>query len=236
MPLSGPEIGTGKSAAAAPVAAGGGVGEFIFPDASAITARADTGTEGFSAPSIEDVLQNAREEAAQIVAQAERQSLTIEQIARENALQEVRLELEAENAAQIAALRTQLADTITQISALSEEITKRVEHEVVELALEIAKKVVAREVSIDREVAFTLVKVSLAKLHNRSVAQVHLNPEDLAFVESHREKLGFRGSLELVEDRSISMGGCLIHTETGEIDARIKSQFEEITHGLLGEV
>jgi flagellar assembly protein FliH len=181
-------------------------------------------------------LQNAREEAAQIVAQAERQSMTIEQIAREQAMQDARRELEAENAALINELRGQLAETITRISSLSEEITKRVEHEVVELALEIAKKVVAREVSVDREVAFTLVKVSLAKLHNRSVAQVHLNPEDFAFVESHREKLGFRGSLELIEDRSISMGGCLIHTETGEIDARIKSQFEEITHGLLGEV
>jgi len=88
-------------------------------------------------------------------------------------------------------------------------------------------------VTIDREIALTLVKVSLGKLHNRSIAEVHLNPEDYAFVQAHLEKLDFRGSLELVEDRSISVGGCLIHTETGEIDARIKSQFDEIAYGLL---
>ena len=100
--------------------------------------------------------------------------------------------------------------------------------------LQVADSVGDREVTIDREIAFTLVKVSLGKLHDRAVAEVHLSPEDFTYVQAHREKLDFRGSLDLVEDRSISVGGCLIHTESGDIDARIESQFEEIAHGLMG--
>ena len=126
-----------------------------------------------------------------------------------------------------------LANTIAEVGSLGSEMAASVEHELLELAIQIAKKIVAREVTIDREIALTLVKVSLAKLHNRSIAEVHLNPEDYSFVKNHLDKLDFRGKIDLVEDKSISVGGCLIHTETGDIDARIESQFDEISHGLL---
>jgi flagellar assembly protein FliH len=185
--------------------------------------------------SIEDILQEARDEAAQILAQAEAQSQAIEQAARDRAKIEVRAELEAESQTQVADLREELAATLAEISGLREEITAQAETQLVELALEIAKKVVGREVMFDREIALTLVKVSLSRLQTHSAARIHLHPEDFAFVNAQRERLNFHGALEIIEDRSISLGGCLIRTETGDIDTRIESQFEEIAHGLLGK-
>lgn len=229
-PFSFPEIGNPESSART-------VNEFIVPGLSEIQTpesaeiEVESGVDEFS--NLEDILQNARDEAAKIIAQAEDHSENIAQAAREKAEQEVAARFAAEVSAQAAEMREKLAETIEQISALSDEITTRLEKDLVKLALQIAKKVVAREVTIDREIAMTLVKVSLGKLHNRSIAEVHLNPEDFTFVQAQREKLDFRGSLDLVEDRSISVGGCLIHTETGDIDARIESQFEEIAHGLF---
>lgn len=184
-------------------------------------------------PRVDDVLQAAREEAARIIAEAEQNAAVFARAAEEKATQEIYARFESEVAAQADQIRLQLTQTIEQVSALSETISARHEKDLVELALQIAKKIVGREVTIDREIAFALVKVSLAKLHNRAVAEVHLNPDDLAFVETHRERLDFRGSLLLVEDKSVSHGGCLIHTESGEIDARIESQFDEIAHGLF---
>jgi flagellar assembly protein FliH len=184
---------------------------------------------------VDDVLQAAREEAAQIVAQAESQSAAIEQAARDRAKVDVRAELKEEADAQVAELREELAATIAEISGLKEEISAQAETQLVELALEIAKKVVGREVMFDREIAFTLVKVSLSRLQTHSAARIHLHPEDFAFVNAQRERLNFHGALEIIEDRSISLGGCLIRTDTGDIDARIESQFEEIAHNLLGK-
>jgi flagellar assembly protein FliH len=181
----------------------------------------------------EEILINAREEAARIIAQAEDNAATIEQIADEKAVQRAKRELEAETEIKLAEMRQQLADSIGQIGELANEMAESAQQELVELAIQIARKVVTREVTIDREIALTLVKVSLAKLHNRSVAEIHLNPEDHAFVKDHLDQLDFRGQIDLVEDRSISLGGCLIHTDTGDIDARIESQFDEISHGLL---
>lgn len=184
----------------------------------------------------DDILEQARAEAEQIVAQAERDKEIIEQAAHEKAEQEARLKIEAEVLGKTEEIRETFAETIREISVLRDEIAVRAEKDVVELALEIAKKIVGREVAFDREIALTLVKVSLKKINSRApLAQIHLNPEDFAYIEKRREQIDFRGSLELVEDRNVSPGGCLIHTETGEVDSRIESQFEEIAHGLLGK-
>ena len=180
-----------------------------------------------------DILQNARDKAAQIIAQAEENRALLEQAAQEKAILDANAAFESEVTARVDEIRHQLVETLERISDLAGKITTHAESDMVELALRIAKKIVGREVTIDREIALTLVKVSLSKLHNRSVAEVHLNPDDFAFVEAHREKLDFRGALEIVEDKSISVGGCLIHTETGDVDARLESQFDEIAHGLL---
>lgn len=184
-------------------------------------------------PVVQDILNDARDEAARIIAEAEEHRASVEQSLAEKAANETTETVEVEIAERVADLRARLAETITKVSVMGDRLSTNVESELVDLAIQIAKKIVAREVTIDREIALTLVKVSLGKLHNRSAAEIHLNPEDFTFVKSHTDKLDFRGSLELVEDKSISVGGCLIHTETGDIDARIESQFDEISYGLL---
>lgn len=187
---------------------------------------------------IEELLQEARQEADEIIKKAEAYRADVEQAAMEKGLNQARETFENEVVervnAEVSPMRETLTQTIARVSALESEITSKIENELLEFALEISKKIVGREVTIDREVALTLVKISLAKLHNRTFAQIYMNSQDLAFVEAHRDRLNFQGSLELVEDNSISPGGCLVHTETGDIDARIESQFDEIAHGLLG--
>lgn len=181
----------------------------------------------------EDLLAQAQVEAQRIVSQAEQQAVIIENAANDRAVSRAKAELEVEHAEMYGELRDRLAETIAKVGALDSEINGDLEGEIVGLALQVAKKIVAREVTIDRDIALTLVKVSLAKLHNRVVAEVHLHPEDFAYIRERLDQIDYRGKIELVEDRSISLGGCLIHTETGDIDARIESQFEEISHGLL---
>ena len=224
-PFSIPEVGGGRKDVE-------GVSPFVFSEMSD-NFQTEVFAEKTIPPNVEEVLQNARDEAAQIIAQAEEQSVIMAEAARDRLSAEIRSELEAEITEEMNQLRDQFAATIEQMSGLNSEIVAQSETGLVELALEIAKKIVAREVTIDREVALTLVKISLAKLHNRTFAKVLLNPEDFAYLQSHHEKADFHGSIELVEDRSISLGGCLIQTETGEIDARIESQFDEIAYGLL---
>ena len=143
----------------------------------------------------------------------ENENSALERAIHEKTLQEARAALEAEMNESIGSLREDLAATIDRVSGLADEIASKLEIEVVELALEIAKKIVAREVSIEKEVVLSVAKNALSKLHSRTLASIHLHPEDLSYVQEHRNKLNFHGSLELVEDGSVTPGGCLIHTD-----------------------
>lgn len=224
-PFALPEIGEGNPSLT-------GITPFVLPTLEALPeVSAPVAIVHGNSP--DDILKNARDEAARIIGQAEENAEIIRQLAEEKGIHEGNQRIETIAAERVSEMRNRLAGTIESISSLSSEITAGSETGMVELALQIAKKIVGREVAVDREVILTVVKTSLAKLHDRSVAAIHLNPEDFAFVEAHRQRIGFRGALELIEDPTISMGGCLVHTETGEIDARIESQFDEIAHGLL---
>ena len=181
----------------------------------------------------ETILESARRDAEALIANAEANSQMIEQAAMEKGLQTAHQTIADEVAIKTSELRQQLTQTIDEVARLRQEIAIQTENEMVRLALAIARKIVAREVSIDREIAVTLARVALGRISNRTAAAVHLSPEDFIYVTNHRAKLEFHGSLELVEDRSIEPGGCLVRTAAGDIDARIETQFEEISNGLL---
>lgn len=230
VPFLIPDLGDSKNSAS-------GVAAFAFPGVIDFATNANAGEIALaSEPSESNVnlLENAGREAAGIIARAEAQSEMIEQAALEKGLQQAESKIAHEVAVRVAEMRLQLSETIAEVANLRSEISAAAENDVVRLALEIARKIVGREVTIDREIAVTLARIALARLNNRAVAAVHLNPEDFVYVAAHREKLQFHGALELVEDRSIEIGGCLVRTEAGDLDARIEAQFEEISNGLLG--
>jgi flagellar assembly protein FliH len=137
----------------------------------------------------------------------------------------------------IQAMMLRYADAIREIGKLKRTLYSQVEHQVVKLALEVAKKVVHREVRVDREIVQTLIRVALSHVAVKSAVTIHVNPADYSFVVdqysgSMRSGAGDREMI-LVADRSVDRGGCLIETECGDIDARIEEEFREVEHAFF---
>ena len=137
----------------------------------------------------------------------------------------------------VEAVLKQYASTLDELKALRRNILSSSEREVVKLALEVGKKVVKREVTIDEELILALVKVTLARLADQSVMTVRVNPKDYQSILQHRSSSAHRESLHegirLLEDPLITRGGCLIETESGIVDARVEEQFREIEKGFF---
>lgn len=186
-------------------------------------------TAGALAPVVE-----ADDEAGQIIARARSLAVEIENEARDNAHQLIAAEVEKEITLTVDPWHEQLSETLEEIGGLRAAITTRSERELVRLAIEIAKKVVHREVTIDNEIVMTLARIGISRMHNRVAATIHLHPDDFAYVTTHRDTLDAGHALELVEDRSIGRGGCLVQTEMGDVDTRIEQQFAEIERAFLG--
>lgn len=124
------------------------------------------------------------------------------------------------------------AEAIVAIGKLRSQLYAQVEREVVKLAIEVAKKIVHREIQADRDIIQTLVKVALSHVADKSAVTVHLHPVDYNYLLEHRAELT-RGADEgrdivLLADKSMDRGGCLIETECGDIDARIEEEFREL--------
>jgi len=124
------------------------------------------------------------------------------------------------------------ADAIGDMGRLRAKLYAQVEREVVRLAVEVAKKIVHREIRADREIIQTLVKVALSHVADKSSVTVHLHPVDYSFILERRGELldGAAEGRELVllADKSVERGGCLIQTECGDVDARIEEEFREV--------
>jgi flagellar assembly protein FliH len=122
------------------------------------------------------------------------------------------------------------AESIMEVGRLRSALYAQVEREVVKLAIEVAKKIVHREIQADREIIETLVHVALSHVAEKSAVTVHLSPLDYNYLLEHRAELtqSEGRDISLLADQSIERGGCLIQTECGDIDARIEEKFREV--------
>jgi flagellar assembly protein FliH len=135
------------------------------------------------------------------------------------------------------ALLNQYSASVEALNRLRGEIFATSEREVIRLALEIARKIIKREVAIDEELILALVKVALDRVADRALISVRVNPKDHAAMARHHAALSdadaLSESVKLIEDPLIGRGGCVIETESGTIDARIEEQLREIERGFF---
>lgn len=120
-----------------------------------------------------------------------------------------------------------------------QEINRRFDEQVISLSLEIARKVLARELTDGESVRSVIVR-ALAQSPNRTAARVRLNPLDLEQLEQVRNDhhdLGQRlpEDLVLLPDPKITRGGCVVEGASGYVDARVETQIQLIEEALTAK-
>ena len=185
--------------------------------------------------SAEDLMETAAAEARRLIEEAEKRSADVLEAAHEKAMLEFNQKLHQATEENTREIREAYAGAINSIDSLSSNLTKTLTHELVGLVTTIAEKVVRTELNDRNELIMEILNNAISKVNEISVAEIHLNPEDLSLVEELKDDVEFKGIFELHGDKTIDRGGCLIKTESGDIDARIDAQFEEIRNSLLND-
>ena len=125
-----------------------------------------------------------------------------------------------------------LAAAEEAVRSREEEFLRAAERSAVELAIAIAEKIVAGTVEARPETVLDVVGGALLRTASRHRLAIEVNPDDLELVAESAEglaaKLGGVQRLDVVAERRIERGGCIVRTEEGEIDARIGSQLERV--------
>lgn len=180
-----------------------------------------------------EILAKGRTEADQILAEARQRAAEMERKAREQGINEARTRMVGEVANAVEPLRAQLTNSLTEVANLRHHMAASAENELVRLAIEIAKKIIHRDIAVDREIIVSLIKVALARVQESPAAMIRLHPEDYQYVATKKDQIARGRAIELIEDSSITKGGCLIETDLGNVDARIEQRFAEIEKGFL---
>jgi flagellar biosynthesis/type III secretory pathway protein FliH len=167
--------------------------------------------------------------AAEIVAQAEARAAEVEQAAKEAGLEIGRREGLAIAAAEAEQLRGLLQATIDALAAAQEEFVGAAELHAVELAVQIAEKVVGTALEVEPERVCDIVSGTLRRIAERDRIVLELNPDDVDLVRAWLEGEGQTwGRIEIHAERRVARGGCVARTPEGEIDARPSEQLAAV--------
>jgi flagellar assembly protein FliH len=139
----------------------------------------------------------------------------------------------------LAGICSALSEAISIVSRLREKIVRESEDELLKLAFMVAKKIVRQEIKHDRQILVQLVSEALRGFPEQHDIVVSLHPEDYKVITSNRELflagIGEDRQITLKPDETTTLGGCIVESSTGVIDARIEAQLDEIYKGLVEE-
>ncbi len=139
----------------------------------------------------------------------------------------------------IAQLRAQVANLSSVFDKLAQpldELDAEVAEQFARLAMTIARQVIRRELRTDPSQIIAVMRETVALLP-ASIRQIriHMHPEDAAVVREHLAAPGGDLAWSIAEDPMLSRGGCMVISDTSQIDARIESRIASVASAMLGE-
>lgn len=169
-----------------------------------------------------EILARARAEAAELLINTERE--------RENVLEEARQQGFRQG---LDRWNQNLAEAL---EARSRYLEKN-EAELVKLAVAVARRIVGECAATEPEAVLPAARAAIRAVRSERKVRLRVRPEDEATVREHVAKLSAL-SAELCEivvmvDDSIALGGCIVESDLGIIDAQFGTQLDSLERALL---
>lgn len=201
-----------------------------------------------AAPEVEALLEQARQETEQARTEARTAAREASRAGHEEGysagyalghaegLRQGRQQAAEEAASERAALRAAVDSLVNRVEEERQRAWDSLEPQVLELVLEVAKTVLKQEVEASRTAAISQIRSAVRRAAHASSLRVRVNAADLEAAQAVKEELlelvdGLRG-IEIAADRRVPAGGCVVETESGDIDARLSTQIEEVEAAL----
>jgi len=221
------------------------------------SANAPTTISTFSMADIEAaakrILMRAQQQAEQLITEAQAESRTLREQAfgegfmdgRKAGLAKGHEEgLKAGHAAEVSAQKDKLAKLITAITSAADDLElsrQKLEsdglHEVVKLAVGIARRVTKRQGQFDPAVLEANLTEAMKLVVHAADVRVAVHPSQRQTLEDVLPRLQLSWPnlehVELIEDANLAPGGCRVFTAQGHIDADLDTQLDRLVAELL---
>lgn len=134
---------------------------------------------------------------------------------------------------------TELNQTLDQVRSIAEsaveahaKFLRDSQPQVGRLAVAIAERILGRELSINPSAISDIVAQVIEAAAVQDACRIHVNPHDYEILKPHWDAVAALQqpgrSWDLVADKNIERGGCVIETGGGTIDAQLSTQLSQI--------
>lgn len=118
----------------------------------------------------------------------------------------------------------------------AEKMITAAERQIIDVALAVARKLLAREIEENPAVVLPIVKNALEKVHDQEQIVIKVSVDDFELVTEAKSDLQIMAGCEqpptVLADPTLTAGNCVIDTAYGSVDARIDMQFAAIQKAL----
>lgn len=128
---------------------------------------------------------------------------------------------------------------LTNFMNATRNVFEYIAPDILEISVDIAKKVIKKEVETDPQVLInTIVEVLKTLAKNEPKINIRVKPQAVQFIKDTLPNVtyqyGIDAKINIVADPSIEEGGCILQTNNGIVDASIDTQLEIIKKALDG--
>lgn len=133
----------------------------------------------------------------------------------------------------------EVTNAITAFLGAEQKVFDHIAPSIMEISLDIAKKIIKKEIQQDPSIILENIKEVLRGLSKEeSKITLRINPSQVSLlkmeVPSLMNDIGLDAKIQIVPDETIMEGGCVITTVNGVIDAAIETQLSVISEALKG--
>ncbi|QQR79684.1 MAG: type III secretion system stator protein SctL [Deltaproteobacteria bacterium] len=129
--------------------------------------------------------------------------------------------------------RGEWSEKLMEASMAKEKMLEDAEPQVIRMVMDIAEKVIGR--AVEKGAVIEVIKKTIEESSGKKIT-VRVNPQDWEMVKSREQELvsglDQRRSISVREDESVGVGGCIVETELGTVDARLELQLKAIRNAL----
>jgi flagellar assembly protein FliH len=148
--------------------------------------------------------------------------------------QEAAAAAQAEFEHQLQQAREAIRQSLSEFARERADYHRRVEAEVVHLALAIARRILHRESQVDPLLLASVVRVALDKIESATRITLHLHPSRVSDFRSYfAQSMQTEDAPEVSEDAALDVNSCRLETAMGSTDLGLEAQLKEIEKGLL---
>jgi type III secretion protein L len=128
------------------------------------------------------------------------------------------------------------AAALASVAAARDRRLAGAEREIAALAIDVARKVLGRELALDPGAVADLAAQAIAAARDRREVVLRVNPADAEVIRAAEGRLAAvltrAPGLQVREDAAVERGGAIVETEAGRVDARVETQLAALARAL----